>query len=162
MHGSNPLQKSAQQLRKVGAQPGLNINHADDPGAGKTIMAGLLMKELIARGDLQRCLVVCPGSLAEQWQDELFRRFHILSLSSMNPFDAWAGPQSNANRADMRSLMFRPDSKSRSSDRNRRVSPPSLRTHSFREKSYRSSRSALGRVRVSRPPSSGCRDRSHS
>jgi hypothetical protein len=37
---------------------------ADDPGAGKTIMAGLLMKELIARGDLQRCLVVCPGSLA--------------------------------------------------------------------------------------------------
>jgi SNF2 family DNA or RNA helicase len=50
---------------------------ADDPGAGKTIMAGLLMKELIARGDLQRCLVVCPGSLAEQWQDELFRRFHL-------------------------------------------------------------------------------------
>ena len=37
---------------------------ADDPGAGKTIMAGLLVKELIARGDLQRCLVVCPGSLA--------------------------------------------------------------------------------------------------
>jgi SNF2 family DNA or RNA helicase len=50
---------------------------ADDPGAGKTIMAGLLMKELIARGDLQRCLVVCPGSLAEQWQDELWRRFHL-------------------------------------------------------------------------------------
>ena len=34
---------------------------ADDPGAGKTIMAGLLIKELIARGDLQRCLIVCPG-----------------------------------------------------------------------------------------------------
>jgi superfamily II DNA or RNA helicase len=34
---------------------------ADDPGAGKTIMAGLLIKELIACGDLQRCLVVCPG-----------------------------------------------------------------------------------------------------
>ena len=50
---------------------------ADDPGAGKTIMAGLLMKELITRGDLQRCLVVCPGSLAEQWQDELYRRFHL-------------------------------------------------------------------------------------
>ena len=43
---------------------------ADDPGAGKTIMTGLLMKELIARGDLQRCLVVCPGSLAERWQDD--------------------------------------------------------------------------------------------
>jgi len=50
---------------------------ADDPGAGKTIMAGLLMKELIARGDLQRCLVVCPGSLAEQWQDELYHRFQL-------------------------------------------------------------------------------------
>src|SRR5215217_8875977 len=48
---------------------------ADDPGAGKTIMAGLLIKELIARGDLKRCLIVCPGSLAEQWQDELGRRF---------------------------------------------------------------------------------------
>lgn len=50
---------------------------ADDPGAGKTIMAGLLIKELIARGDLQRCLIVCPGSLAEQWQDELLRRFTL-------------------------------------------------------------------------------------
>jgi SNF2 family DNA or RNA helicase len=50
---------------------------ADDPGAGKTIMAGLLIRELIARGDLQRCLIVCPGSLAEQWQDELYRRFNL-------------------------------------------------------------------------------------
>ena len=50
---------------------------ADDPGAGKTIMAGLLIKELIARGDLERCLIVCPGSLAEQWQDELYRRFQL-------------------------------------------------------------------------------------
>ena len=50
---------------------------ADDPGAGKTIMAGLLIKELIARGDLKRCLIVCPGSLAEQWQDELSRKFDL-------------------------------------------------------------------------------------
>ena len=50
---------------------------AEDPGSGKTIMAGLLIKELIARGDLERRLVVCPGSLAEQWQDELYRRFHL-------------------------------------------------------------------------------------
>lgn len=50
---------------------------ADDPGAGKTIMAGLLIKELIARGDLVRCLVVCPGSLAEQWQDELYQKFNL-------------------------------------------------------------------------------------
>src|ERR1700730_15429791 len=50
---------------------------ADDPGAGKTIMTGFFIKELIARGDLQRCLIVCPGSLVEQWQDELYKRFHL-------------------------------------------------------------------------------------
>ena len=65
---------------------------ADDPGAGKTIMAGLLIKELIARGDLQRCLVVCPGSLAEQWQDELYRRFHL-------PFDILTNDKLEAARA---------------------------------------------------------------
>ena len=31
----------------------------------------------MARGDLERCLIVCPGSLAEQWQDELYRRFQL-------------------------------------------------------------------------------------
>ena len=50
---------------------------ADDPGAGKTIMTGLYLKELLVRGDLKRCLVICPGSLVEQWQDELYRRFHF-------------------------------------------------------------------------------------
>lgn len=50
---------------------------ADDPGAGKTIMTGLLMKELIVRGDLKRCLIVTPGNLSEQWQDELFRKFNL-------------------------------------------------------------------------------------
>lgn len=50
---------------------------ADDPGAGKTIMAGLLIKELIARGGLRRCLIVCPGNLVEQWQDEMNDKFHL-------------------------------------------------------------------------------------
>src|SRR5439155_8936423 len=50
---------------------------ADDPGAGKTIMAGLLIKELLARGDLRRCLIVCPGMLVEQWQDELNSKSHF-------------------------------------------------------------------------------------
>src|SRR5579885_7565 len=50
---------------------------ADDPGAGKTIMAGLLIKELMVRGDLRRCLIVAPGNLVEQWQDEMLRRFHL-------------------------------------------------------------------------------------
>ncbi len=69
---------------------------ADDPGAGKTIQTGLYLKELQMRGDLKRCLIVCPGSLAEQWQDELWSRFglefdilsreKIESSRSGNPF----------------------------------------------------------------------------
>ena len=50
---------------------------ADDPGAGKTIMTGLLIKEMMARGDLRRCLIVSPGNLVEQWQDELHRKFGL-------------------------------------------------------------------------------------
>jgi len=50
---------------------------ADDPGAGKTIMAGLLIKELIVRGDVQRCLICVPGGLAAQWQDELWFKFQM-------------------------------------------------------------------------------------
>lgn len=71
-----PHQITAVYESMLSRQP-LRFLLADDPGAGKTIMAGLLIKELIARGDLQRCLIVCPGSLAEQWQDELYRRFHL-------------------------------------------------------------------------------------
>ena len=50
---------------------------ADDPGAGKTIMAGLYIKELLIRGDLERCLIVAPGGLVEQWQDELSSKFGL-------------------------------------------------------------------------------------
>jgi len=50
---------------------------ADDPGAGKTIMCGLYVKELLLRGDLARCLVVAPGSLVEQWQEELSDKFGL-------------------------------------------------------------------------------------
>ncbi len=71
-----PHQISAVYETMLPRQP-LRFLLADDPGAGKTIMTGLLIKELIARGDLQRCLIVCPGNLVEQWQDELYRRFHL-------------------------------------------------------------------------------------
>ena len=71
-----PHQVTAVYESMLPRQP-LRFLLADDPGSGKTIMAGLLIKELIARGDLQRCLVVCPGSLTEQWQDELYRRSNL-------------------------------------------------------------------------------------
>ncbi|WP_066376443.1 helicase-related protein [Herbidospora mongoliensis] len=50
---------------------------ADDPGAGKTIMAGLYIKELLLRDDVKRCLIVAPGGLVDQWQDELFFKFGL-------------------------------------------------------------------------------------
>jgi len=50
---------------------------ADDPGAGKTIMAGLLLKEMLTRDDVQRCLIVVPGSLVEQWHGELLSKFGL-------------------------------------------------------------------------------------
>jgi superfamily II DNA or RNA helicase len=40
-------------------------------------MTGLLLKELMIRGDAHRCLIVAPGNLVEQWQDELSRKFHL-------------------------------------------------------------------------------------
>src|SRR6267378_7537078 len=48
---------------------------ADDAGAGKTIMAGLLVRELKLRGLVERILVVCPANLAFQWQRELKEKF---------------------------------------------------------------------------------------
>jgi SNF2 family DNA or RNA helicase len=74
VHTSNldplPHQIRAVYREMLPRQP-LRFLLADDPGAGKTIMAGLLIKELIVRGDVRRCLIVVPGSLVEQWQDEL-------------------------------------------------------------------------------------------
>ena len=71
-----PHQISAVYEKMLIRQP-LRFVLADDPGAGKTIMTGLLIKELFIRGELRRCLIVCPGNLAEQWQDELHNKFHM-------------------------------------------------------------------------------------
>jgi len=70
---------------------------ADDPGAGKTIMAGLFIRELLMRADAKRVLIVAPGSLVEQWQDEMFEKFglsfklfsreQVEQSRSGNPFD---------------------------------------------------------------------------
>lgn len=98
---------------------------ADDPGAGKTIMAGLLIKELIARGDLQRCLVVCPGSLAEQWQDELYRRFHL-------PFEILTNDKLEAARSgnwfiEANLVIARLDKLSRNEDVQQKLQAPDCR-----------------------------------
>src|SRR5690554_3028791 len=71
-----PHQITAVYGEMLNRQP-LRFLLADDPGAGKTIMAGLLIKELLIRGDLSRCLICAPGNLVEQWQDELYQRFQL-------------------------------------------------------------------------------------
>ena len=74
-----PHQIEAVYEQMLPRQP-LRFLLADDPGAGKTIMSGLYIRELVIRGDAERVLIVAPGSLVEQWQDELWQRFQL-------PFD---------------------------------------------------------------------------
>lgn len=100
VHTSNveplPHQITAVYESMLPRQP-LRYVLADDPGAGKTIMAGLYIRELLMRADAKRVLIVAPGSLVEQWQDELFEKFglsftlfsreQIDQSRSGNPFD---------------------------------------------------------------------------
>ncbi|MDQ3800012.1 MAG: DUF3883 domain-containing protein [Acidobacteriota bacterium] len=58
--------------------PKIRFLLADDTGAGKTIMTGLLLKELLMRGTIERILIVTPGGLTKQWQeDELLLKFNL-------------------------------------------------------------------------------------
>ncbi|MBF0098029.1 MAG: DEAD/DEAH box helicase [Magnetococcales bacterium] len=50
---------------------------ADDVGIGKTIEAGLILRELLDRGEIERVAVICPPHLCEQWQQELLSKFNI-------------------------------------------------------------------------------------
>lgn len=100
VHTSNveplPHQITAVYESMLPRQP-LRYVLADDPGAGKTIMAGLFIRELLMRADAKRVLIVSPGSLVDQWQDELFEKFGLsFSIFSRdlqqqtrtsNPFD---------------------------------------------------------------------------
>lgn len=80
VHTSNveplPHQISAVYESMLPRQP-LRYILADDPGAGKTIMAGLFIRELLMRADAKSILIVAPGSLVEQWQDELYEKFAV-------------------------------------------------------------------------------------
>jgi SNF2 family DNA or RNA helicase len=70
--------------------PRIRFLLADDPGAGKTIMAGLLLKELKARGLVRRTLIVAPANLTFQWQREMRDKFR-------EPFEVIRGDVLRAN-----------------------------------------------------------------
>lgn len=87
---------------------------ADDPGAGKTIMAGLYIRELLMRADARRVLIVAPGSLVEQWRDELFEKFGLnFTIFSK---DLHADSPSGNPFEDHDHLIVRLDQMSRSED----------------------------------------------
>ncbi len=73
--------------------PRIRFLLADDTGAGKTIMTGLLLKELLFRGVIKKILIVTPGGLTKQWkEDELQEKFGLYSrLVNRASFDAEPG-----------------------------------------------------------------------
>lgn len=101
--------------------PRIRFLLADDPGAGKTIMAGLLIKELKARGLVKRILIVAPANLTFQWQRELKDKFRenfgiirgdvLRANYGSNPWQennqvitsvSWASLQEDANQSLLR------------------------------------------------------------
>lgn len=71
----DPLPHQIEVVAHVLKQPRIRFLIADDPGAGKTIMAGLIAKELKLRNQAKRILIVTPGHLTTQWTQEMKTRF---------------------------------------------------------------------------------------
>ena len=61
--------------------PVVRLLIADDVGIGKTIEAGLIVRELLDRGEITRCAILCPPHLVDQWQAELENRFHLRAVA---------------------------------------------------------------------------------
>jgi SNF2 family DNA or RNA helicase len=117
VHTSNvdplPHQITAVYESMLPRQP-LRFVLADDPGAGKTIMAGLYIRELIMRADAHRILIVAPGSLVEQWRDELYEKFGLEFRIFSSELEQ-ASPSGNPFE-DQKQLIVRLDQLSRSEE----------------------------------------------
>lgn len=61
--------------------PVVRLLIADDVGIGKTVEAGLVVRELFDRGEITRCAILCPPHLVDQWQAELENRFHMRAVA---------------------------------------------------------------------------------
>ena len=114
VHTSNvdplPHQITAVYESMLPRQP-LRFVLADDPGAGKTIMAGLYIRELVMRADARRILIVAPGGLVEQWRDELYEKFGLEFRIFSSALEE-ASPSGNPFE-DHRQLIVRLDQMSR-------------------------------------------------
>ncbi|WP_293256579.1 SNF2-related protein [Nannocystis sp.] len=64
-------------LRKALAMPRVNLFIADDVGLGKTIEAGLILREMLLRQRVRQVVVACPPSVVRQWQEEMEQRFGL-------------------------------------------------------------------------------------
>ena len=117
VHTSNvdplPHQITAVYESMLPRQP-LRFLLADDPGAGKTIMAGLYIRELIMRADARRILIVAPGSLVDQWREEMFEKFGLEFRVFTKDLEA-ATPSGNPF-ADIDHLIVRLDQMARNED----------------------------------------------
>jgi SNF2 family DNA or RNA helicase len=117
VHTSNvdplPHQITAVYESMLPRQP-LRFVLADDPGAGKTIMAGLYIRELIMGADARRILIVAPGSLVEQWREEMFEKFGLEFRVFTKDLEA-ATPSGNPFE-DIDHLIVRLDQTSRNED----------------------------------------------
>ncbi|MNW38747.1 RNA polymerase-associated protein RapA [compost metagenome] len=95
---------------------------ADDPGAGKTIMSGMLIKEMMARDSIQRVLILVPPLVLKQWQEELSEKFGeqffiinrstVKQYTSQNPFlehDLCLASVYWAAREDVKSMLSEAD-----------------------------------------------------
>ena len=97
--------------------PRIRFLLADDPGAGKTIMAGLLIQELKARGLIRRILIVAPANLTFQWQRELRDKFrqHFEVVRTCAKAKRWTRPSSPCIWTWCRTSAATPSTGSRSS-----------------------------------------------
>ncbi len=77
------LGTSLEVIWELEVYPRVSLLLADDVGLGKTVEAGLILQELLARGRVRKILILCPASLQRQWQDEMFTSGCLFCLAGI-------------------------------------------------------------------------------
>jgi superfamily II DNA or RNA helicase len=123
MRGNKQLIPLPHQIEAVYSRmlqsPQIRFLLADDPGAGKTIMSGMLIRELLARRSAERILILVPPLVLTQWQEELKEKFGeeftivtratLFAANGNNPFEQYSKCIASlywAARDDVKSYLF--------------------------------------------------------